>query len=57
VSPGDGDIDWIAVHAALEEIGYQGTATLELNSGDADYLKDMRRRFALILSGEMRSKT
>ncbi|MGO4212802.1 sugar phosphate isomerase/epimerase family protein [Terriglobus sp. 2YAB30_2] len=56
VSPGDGDIDWIAVHAALEEIGYQGTATLELNSGDADYLKDMRRRFALILSGEMRSK-
>jgi len=56
VSPGDGDIDWIAVHAALEEIGYQGTATLELNSGDADYLKEMRRRFALILSGEMRTK-
>jgi L-ribulose-5-phosphate 3-epimerase len=56
VSPGDGDIDWIAVRAALEEIGYQGTATLELSSGDADYLKEMRRRFALILSGEMRSK-
>jgi L-ribulose-5-phosphate 3-epimerase len=56
VSPGDGDIDWTAVYAALEEIGYQGTATLELNSGDADYLKEMRRRFALILSGEMRSK-
>jgi len=56
VSPGDGDIDWIAVHAALGEIGYQGTATLELNFGDADYLKDMRRRFALILSGEMRPK-
>jgi hexulose-6-phosphate isomerase len=56
VSLGDGDIDWTAVHAALEEIGYQGTATLELSSGDADYLKEMRRRFALILSGEMRSK-
>jgi hexulose-6-phosphate isomerase len=56
VFPGDGDIDWIAVHAALEEIGYQGTATLELSSGDGDYLKEMRRRFALILSGEMRSK-
>ncbi|MBS1799727.1 MAG: sugar phosphate isomerase/epimerase [Acidobacteria bacterium] len=55
VSPGDGDIDWTAVYAALEEIGYRGTATLELSSGDADYLKDMRRRFALILSGEMRS--
>jgi hexulose-6-phosphate isomerase len=56
VSPGDGDIDWIAVHTALEEIGYQGTATLELSSGDEDYLKEMRRRFGLILSGEMRSK-
>jgi L-ribulose-5-phosphate 3-epimerase len=56
VSPGDGDIDWTVIHAALEEIGYQGTATLELSSGDADYLKEMRRRFALILSGEMRSK-
>jgi hexulose-6-phosphate isomerase len=56
VSPGDGDIDWTAVHAALEEIGYQGTATLELSSGNADYLKEMRHRFALILSGEMPSK-
>ena len=56
VSPGDGDIDWTAVYTALQEIGYQGTATLELRSGDADYLKEMRRRFALILTGEMRSK-
>jgi hexulose-6-phosphate isomerase len=56
VSPGDGDIDWAAVYAALQEIGYEGTATLELNSGDAEYLKEMRRRFALILSGEMHPK-
>ncbi|MEO6803208.1 MAG: TIM barrel protein [Granulicella sp.] len=56
VSPGDGDIDWIAVYGALKEVGYHGTATLELKSGDADYLKEMRRRFALILTGEMRSK-
>ncbi|AFL90115.1 sugar phosphate isomerase/epimerase [Terriglobus roseus DSM 18391] len=53
VSPGDGDIDWMSIHAALGEIGYQGTATLELDPGDTDYLKDMRRRFDLILSGEM----
>jgi hexulose-6-phosphate isomerase len=52
VSPGDGDIDWLAIHSALDEIAYKGTATLELKSGDADYLKEMRRRFALILSGE-----
>ena len=56
VSPGEGDIDWIAVHDALEETGYQGTATLELAPGNADYLKGMRQRLTQILSGEMRSK-
>jgi len=56
VSPGDGDIDWKAIYAALQEISYQGTATLELSPGDGDYLKEMRRRFALILSDEMPSK-
>ena len=56
VSPGDGDIDWLAVHAALDEIGYKGTATLELDAGNEAYLKEMRRRFGLILSGEMRAK-
>ncbi|WP_074652459.1 sugar phosphate isomerase/epimerase family protein [Terriglobus roseus] len=56
VSPGDGDIDWIAIHTALSEIGYQGTATLELDPGDAKYLQEMRHRFDLILSGEMRAR-
>jgi L-ribulose-5-phosphate 3-epimerase len=56
VSPGDGDIDWTAIYTALQEISYQGSATLELSSGDGDYLKEMRRRFALILSGDMRPK-
>src|SRR3984885_121910 len=56
VSPGDGDIDWTAVYEALRDIGYQGTATLELDPGDAPYLKEMRRRFGLILSGEMPKK-
>ena len=47
----EGDIDWRAVYAALAEIGYQGTATVELPGGDADYLKEVNRRFERILSG------
>ena len=52
-SPGEGDINWTAVHDALEEIGYQGSATLELSPGGADYLNEMQRLFARILSGDM----
>jgi hexulose-6-phosphate isomerase len=47
----EGDIDWKAVYQALADIGYKGTATLELNSGDLDYLKETSRRFDLILTG------
>lgn len=47
----DGEIDWHAVHAALAAIGYQGTATVELSSGDGEYLKEVNRRFEKILSG------
>jgi hexulose-6-phosphate isomerase len=53
---GEGDIDWLAVYEALGDIGYQGTATLELDPGDAVYLKEMRRRFGLILTGELPKK-
>jgi hexulose-6-phosphate isomerase len=53
---GEGDIDWTAVYEALHDIGYQGTATLELDPGEAAYLKEMRRRFGLILTGEMPKK-
>ena len=31
---GEGDIDWTAVYEALQDIGYQGTATLELDPGE-----------------------
>jgi L-ribulose-5-phosphate 3-epimerase len=48
----EGAIDWRAVHAALEAIKYKGTATVELPGGDADYLKEVNRRFEQILSGE-----
>ena len=47
----EGEIDWRAVHAALSDIGYQGTATVELNGGDAAYLKEVSRRFDRILDG------
>jgi L-ribulose-5-phosphate 3-epimerase len=47
----EGDIDWKAVYKALADIGYKGTATLELSSGDLDYLKETSRRFDLILTG------
>jgi hexulose-6-phosphate isomerase len=47
----EGEIDWRAVYAALGEIGYQGTATVELSGGDAEYLKEVNRRFEKILSG------
>jgi len=47
----DGEIDWRAVHDALAEIGYQGVATVELPGGDAEYLKEVNRRFERILTG------
>ena len=47
----EGEIDFKAVHAALAEIGYQGTATVELNGGDAAYLKEVNTRFEKILAG------
>jgi L-ribulose-5-phosphate 3-epimerase len=48
----EGDIDWKAVHQALHDIGYKGTATLELADGDLAYLKDVNQRFEMILNGE-----
>jgi L-ribulose-5-phosphate 3-epimerase len=47
----EGEIDWHAVHAALADIGYQGIGTVELPGGDAEYLKEVNRRFEKILSG------
>lgn len=47
----DGEIDFKAIYAALKEIGYQGSATVELRGGDAAYLKDVSRRFDMILDG------
>src|SRR5690348_16563715 len=47
----EGEINWPEVHKALAEIGYTGTATVELDGGDEAYLREVNRRFDLILSG------
>ena len=47
----EGAINWPEVHKALNEIGYKGSATVELEGGDAAYLREVSRRFDLILSG------
>jgi hexulose-6-phosphate isomerase len=47
----EGDIDFKAVHAALADVGYSGSATVELRGGDLEYLKDVNQRFEKILSG------
>jgi hexulose-6-phosphate isomerase len=49
----EGEIDWRAVHDALADIGYQGTATVELSGGDAAYLKEVNARFEKILAGQV----
>jgi hexulose-6-phosphate isomerase len=51
VNLGDGDVDWPAVREALAEIGYSGSAIVELQGGDAAYLRDVSRRVDRLLLG------
>ncbi len=53
---GEGDIEWAEVRKALAEIGYSGYATLEIDGGDADYLRDVSRRVDRFLAGESKLK-
>jgi L-ribulose-5-phosphate 3-epimerase len=46
----EGDINWKQIYAALREIGYKGSATVELKDGDADYIKDVSHRVDSILN-------
>jgi hexulose-6-phosphate isomerase len=48
----DGDINWKEIHRALADIGYQGSATVELDGGGKEYLADVSHRFDTILNGE-----
>src|SRR4030095_10035581 len=47
----EGEIDWKEVHKALGEIGYNGSATVELPGGDEAYLREVSHRVDLILQG------
>jgi L-ribulose-5-phosphate 3-epimerase len=49
---GEGDIDWIDVRRALQDIGYAGYVTTELPAGDAAYLKDVSARVDRFLAGQ-----
>lgn len=47
----EGEIDWREIHQALADVQYRGSATVELPSGDEAYLREVNRRFDLILTG------
>jgi hexulose-6-phosphate isomerase len=51
VNLGDGDVDWAAVREAFAEIGYNGSATVELQGGDEAYLRDVSRRVDRLVLG------
>ncbi len=46
---GEGDCDWPAVLAALDEIGYRGWGTAEVAGGDRDRLAEVSRRMDKVL--------
>jgi hexulose-6-phosphate isomerase len=48
---GEGDIDWQEVRKAFSEIGYSGYMTVEIEGGDAAYLKDVVARLDRFLAG------
>jgi L-ribulose-5-phosphate 3-epimerase len=51
VNLGDGDVDWAAVRAAFAEIGYTGSATVELDPGGEAYLRDVSQRVDRLVLG------
>ncbi len=49
---GEGDIDWVEVRRAFDEVGYRGYFTTEVAGGDAAYLKDLAGRVDRFLAGQ-----
>ncbi len=50
VELGEGDCDWPAVLAALDEVGYSGWASAEVPGGDRRRLADVSRRMDRVLT-------
>lgn len=46
----EGDCDWPAVMAALDDIGYEGWGTAEIGGGDRAYLADVAQRMDRIFA-------
>jgi L-ribulose-5-phosphate 3-epimerase len=46
----DGDVNWRQVRRALDEIGYTGFMTAELNGGDEAYLAEVAKRMDQIIA-------
>jgi sugar phosphate isomerase/epimerase len=46
---GDGDIDWPAVRRALDDVGFTGWCTAEVEGGDPDHMADIARRMNSVL--------
>jgi hexulose-6-phosphate isomerase len=55
VNLGEGDIDWPEVRKAFDEVGYSGTACVELEDGpfmrEKNYLTDVSKRFDRLVRG------
>jgi hexulose-6-phosphate isomerase len=47
---GEGSCDWSAVRRALEDIGYEGWATAEVQGGDRTRMQEVSERMSQILS-------
>jgi L-ribulose-5-phosphate 3-epimerase len=51
VNLGEGDINWDEVRKAFSEVGYAGSAIVELPAGDEAYLRDISARIDKLLLG------
>jgi hexulose-6-phosphate isomerase len=51
VNLGEGDVDWPAVRQAFADIGYSGSAIVELKGGDEAYLRDVSQRVDRLVLG------